>query len=90
MRKQFYQTAQLFEITQNADCGLKYKRVVLFIIIFGTVSLPIPIHYGSFVTIHSGSRLTNGQTDTTDCITLPVNAVGDKTQQSRKAQTLHR
>jgi len=30
-----------FEITKNADCSLKSKFIVLFIIIFGTLSFPM-------------------------------------------------
>jgi len=30
-----------FKITKNADCSLENKFIVLFIIIFGTLSFPV-------------------------------------------------
>ena len=65
-----------FEITKMLIAVKKF--IVPFIIIFGTLSFPV----GS--KDKSGNKQTDGRTDTTDCSTLPANAVDNKTPLNRR------
>ena len=65
-----------FEITKMLIAVKKF--IVPFITIFGTLSFPV----GS--KDKSGNKQTDRRTDTTDCSTLPANAVDNKTPLNRR------